>query len=81
MTSAVGCTAPCEVDAMMMGRAEVVDVLVTEGITEPLAWKIAITLSPAFLDDLQTADLRQSVDNILWEHMERTGELDCTAPL
>jgi hypothetical protein len=62
---------------MIMGRAEVVDVLVSEGIVEPVAWNIAIRMSPQYLEDADALTVRSSVDNIVWEHLEKTGELDC----
>jgi hypothetical protein len=63
----------------MMGRAEIVDVLVSEGIIERVAWNIAIRLSPQYLEGAEARMVRRSVDRMVWEHLERAGELDRAA--
>ena len=60
----------------MLARAQIVDVLISEGVAEVVAWHIAMELNPAFLETMDLAAVRRSVDNIIWEHMERTGELE-----
>lgn len=65
----------------MMGRAEVVDVLLSEGVTEAVAWRIVIRMSPHYLENADATAVRDSVDNMIWEHLERTGQLDYAIPL
>jgi hypothetical protein len=60
----------------MMGRAEIVDILICEGVCEAVAWHIAMEMRPEYLATLNQDIVRETVDNIIWEHLERTGELE-----
>lgn len=52
----------------MLGRAEVVDVLVREGMSETSAWYIALHMAPEYLDILDEPLLQDDVENIVAEY-------------
>jgi hypothetical protein len=60
----------------MLGRADVVRILMNEGVQEVTAWLIALGMNPTYLEAMDETALRRDVDNIIWNYVERLGNLE-----
>jgi len=61
----------------MLGRAEVVDILVHQGVQEPVAWDIVIAIGTAYFDAMDEVAVRGDVQNMIWGYVHQTHE--CTS--
>jgi hypothetical protein len=55
----------------MLGRAEVVDILVHQGVQEPVAWDIVINIGMAYFDAMDAVAVQNDVMNVIWGYVEQ----------
>lgn len=55
----------------MLGRAEVVDILVSQGVQEPVAWDIVVTMPTEYFDAMDEITVSGDVSNVIWGYVEQ----------
>ncbi len=58
----------------MLGRAEIVQILMHAHVSEGMAWEIAIKLSAEYLESMDEAAVRKDTDELVYQYMERIKE-------
>jgi hypothetical protein len=64
----------------MMSRGEIADLLMAGSVPELLAWRIAMSVDPAFLETATPAAVCANLDNLLSDYKQRTGDPEAIAP-
>jgi hypothetical protein len=55
----------------MLGRAEVVDILMNQGVQEPVAWDIVVTMPPEYFDEMDEVAVSDDITNVIWGYVEQ----------
>jgi hypothetical protein len=58
----------------MLGRAQVVDILVHRGVQETVAWDIVVSIGTDYFDAMDEAAVQGDVNNVIWGFVEQNHE-------
>jgi len=65
----------------MMSRAEIVDILICRAVPEAMAWEIAMSLKPEYLEAVDETALRRDADELVQNYLNGTQEFAERCPL
>jgi hypothetical protein len=65
----------------MLGRADVVDILMHQGVQEPVAWDIVITTGTEYFDAMDEVAVQSDVQNMIWGYVHQNQEVTGGAAL
>ena len=55
----------------MVGRADVVDILVDQGVQEHVAWDIVVTMPPEYFEAMDEITVSGDITNVIWGYVEQ----------
>ena len=65
----------------MLGRADVVDILVNQGVQERVAWDIVVTMPFEYFDAMDECAVSGDITNVIWGYVEQQDRYSNSALL